>query len=102
LNISFISAPTQLELHNVNIYFSSPTFDKITKDQRANFETKLSAIGGTMGLFTGFSILSGVEIFYFLFKIFFQRLKGNKTKNKQLKTENDETDETDETDEHQC
>ena len=29
---------------------------------------KLSAIGGTMGLLTGFSIISGVEIIYFVFK----------------------------------
>ena len=29
----------------------------------------LSAIGGTMGLLTGFSIISGVEIIYFATKI---------------------------------
>ena len=28
----------------------------------------LSAIGGTMGLLTGFSIISGVEILYFVVK----------------------------------
>ena len=28
----------------------------------------LSAIGGTMGLLTGFSIISGVEILYFVIK----------------------------------
>ena len=28
----------------------------------------LSAIGGTMGLLTGFSIISGVEIVYFLIR----------------------------------
>ena len=67
-----------MELYYVNIYFSSPTFDEISKDQRANFETKLSAIGGTMGLFTGFSILSGVEIVYFVIKIFCSRIKRSK------------------------
>ena len=30
----------------------------------------LSAIGGTMGLLTGFSIISAVEIVYFAVKIF--------------------------------
>ena len=30
---------------------------------------KLSAIGGTMGLLTGFSLISGVEILYFMVKI---------------------------------
>ena len=32
---------------------------------------QLGLIGGTMGLFTGFSILSGIEILYFAVKIFF-------------------------------
>ena len=31
----------------------------------------LSAIGGTMGLLTGFSIISGVEILYFVGKNIF-------------------------------
>ena len=30
---------------------------------------KLSAVGGTMGLLTGFSIISAVEIIYFAAKI---------------------------------
>ena len=33
-------------------------------------EAALGLIGGTMGLFTGFSILSGVEIIYYLAKFF--------------------------------
>ena len=31
-------------------------------------EAQLGLIGGTMGLLTGFSILSGVEIIYYLFR----------------------------------
>ena len=61
--------PKKAKLYWVRIYFDTPTFDRITKDEKANFETKLSAIGGTMGLLTGFSIISGVEILYFGFKI---------------------------------
>ena len=38
-------------------------------DRAAKFSDVLSAIGGTMGLLTGFSIISGVEIFYFAVKI---------------------------------
>ena len=33
-------------------------------------ESALGLIGGTMGLLTGFSILSGVEIVYYVFKFF--------------------------------
>ena len=53
----------------VRIYFDTPTFDRITKDRAAKFVDMLSAIGGTMGLLTGFSIISGVEILYFVAKI---------------------------------
>ena len=39
-------------------------------------EAQLGLIGGTMGLLTGFSILSGVEIVYFLFRFFKFPLKS--------------------------
>ena len=55
----------------IKIHFDSPVFEKITKDRAAKFVDQLSAIGGTMGLLTGFSIISGVEIVYFAFKIAF-------------------------------
>ena len=60
---------SELKLRYVRIYFYATTFDRITKDRAAKFVDMLSAIGGTMGLLTGFSIISGVEIVYFLFKI---------------------------------
>ena len=52
-------------LRFVKIRFDAPVFDKVTKDRAAKFVDQLSAIGGTMGLLTGFSIISGVEILYF-------------------------------------
>ena len=55
----------------VRIYFDTPTFDRITKDRAAKFVDMLSAVGGTMGLLTGFSIISGVEIIYFAGKFIF-------------------------------
>ena len=57
------------DLRFVRIYFDTPAFNKITKDRAAKFVDQLSAIGGTMGLLTGFSIISGVEIVYFALKI---------------------------------
>ena len=42
----------------------------------------LSAIGGTMGLLTGFSIISGVEIIYFIVKMVFHYIAKNLKKNK--------------------
>ena len=66
-------------LRFVRIYFHTPTFDKITKDRAAKFVDMLSAIGGTMGLLTGFSIISAVEILYFAAKISMNILKTHKT-----------------------
>ena len=62
----------------VKIHFVSPVFDRITKDKAEKFSDVLSAIGGTMGLLTGFSIISGVEIVYFAFKLvkhFFKKIR---------------------------
>ena len=58
----------ELNMKFVRIYFDVTTFDKITKDRAAKFVDMLSAIGGTMGLLTGFSIISGVEILFFAFR----------------------------------
>ena len=51
------------------IHFDAPVFDKVIKDRAAKLEDQLSAIGGTMGLLTGFSFISAMEIAYFVFKI---------------------------------
>ena len=62
----------------MRIYFDTPTFDKITKDRSAKPVEMLSAIGGTMGLLTGFSIISGVEILYFGMRIIFEMFSNEK------------------------
>ena len=62
-------------LRFVRIYFDTPTFDRVEKDRAAKFVDMLSAIGGTMGLLTGFSIISGVEILYFAGKIVINVIK---------------------------
>ena len=53
----------------MEIYFDTATFDDIERDKKIKTEAQLSLIGGTMGLLTGFSIISGVEIVFFLFKL---------------------------------
>ena len=63
----------------MKIKFDTSTFDRVTKDQAAKFVDILSAIGGTMGLLTGFSIISGVEILYFAAKIIINYLRKLKT-----------------------
>ena len=68
-----------VNLRYVRIYFDATTFDKIYKDSAAKGVDMLSAIGGTMGLFTGFSIISGIEILYFAVKMILNT-KGMKIK----------------------
>ena len=73
-----LDPPIETRLKYVRIYFDTPTFDRITKDRAAKFVDMLSAIGGTMGLLTGFSIISAVEILYFAAKAVFNILQLTK------------------------
>ena len=59
----------------VEIYFDTATFDDIERDKKIKTEAQLSLIGGTMGLFSGFSIISGIEIVFFLFRLI-KRING--------------------------
>ena len=70
----------------VNIYFDSSTMNEISYDMRTNFEMKLSTIGGTMGLFTGFSVLSAVEILYHLGKGIISLYQRNILRKNRFKT----------------
>ena len=56
-------------LQLVQIYFDTATYDEVERDKKIKTEAQLSLIGGTMGLLTGFSIISGVEIIFFLFRL---------------------------------
>ena len=60
------------------IYFDTASFDEIERDQKMKFETQLSLIGGTMGLLTGFSIISGVEIVCFVAPLILSSVTGNR------------------------
>ena len=75
-------------MQHVYIFFDTATFDEIERDVKVKIlsemtmracitqvellkvtlEAQLGLIGGTMGLLTGFSILSGVEIIYYVIR----------------------------------
>ena len=78
----------KIEWKYVRIYFDANTLDIVTKDRAAKFVDIISALGGTLGLFTGFSIMSAFEIVYFGIKIILEiiRKKINKDKVKVLKS----------------
>ena len=73
----------------VQIFFASATYDEVKRvvvlymfvfmyfhlhlpqvnhDVKVTFEAAVGLIGGTMGLFTGFSVLSGIETIFFVAK----------------------------------
>ena len=52
----------------VQIYFDTVTFDKIEREKKIKVEAQLSLVGGSMGLLTGFSIISAIEVIFFLFR----------------------------------
>ena len=56
----------------------------IKKDRAAKFVDMMSAIGGTMGLLTGFSIISAVEIIYFATKFGWSVFQKKKNQNDKI------------------
>ena len=63
-------------LELVHIFFDTASYDEIERDKKIKFEGQLSLVGGTMGLLTGFSIISGVEILYFVTKFLVRSIKS--------------------------
>ena len=75
---AFVNYPEELKGYEwkdsykvIGIYIDTPAYDEVTVDVAATFTDKLSAVGGTLGLLTGFSLISGVEILFFLTKFLF-------------------------------
>ena len=77
-NIINIFSSSIMLLSLSRIYFDTPTFDRIINDQAAKFVDILSTIGGTMGLLTGFSIISGIEIIFFAVEMILALMKKYK------------------------
>jgi hypothetical protein len=53
----------------LTFYFDDNFILTITRDAKTNFEAKVALIGGTLGLFTGFSFVSLYEMFYLIYKV---------------------------------
>ena len=58
------------DIYFIEIFFDTSTYEKVEQDKKMTLEAQLGLIGGTMGLLTGFSILSGVEILYYAIRFF--------------------------------
>ena len=65
-----LASSNEEEIYFIEIYFDTSTYDVVEQDKKMTLEAQLGLIGGTMGLLTGFSILSGVEILYYAIRFF--------------------------------
>ena len=79
-SFNFLVLERNVELKYLRIYFEAEPFDKITKDTSAKFTDMLAAVGGTMGLLTGFSIISAVEFLFFGLQIILNQIKRKQGK----------------------
>ena len=92
MNSEDFLASRQKNLFKVAVYYQAEqnVVTRITKAARMSVSDKLSWIGGMCGLFTGFSVISGFEILYWLiFKILFHK-KGSKVDIEEVKVCNGE------------
>ena len=76
----FLEYSLRQKLRYIKIHFTSNIFDIVTKERAATFVDMISEIGGTMGLLTGFSIITAVEIVYFATKIIVEIFSVSLTK----------------------
>ncbi len=53
----------------IQVYPAKKTTLRIVRTATVTFIDMLSNIGGTLGLFCGFSILSGIELIYWMAKV---------------------------------
>ena len=51
------------------VRLEGPTFMTVKRSLRVTFADKLGSIGGTLGLFSGFSLLAIMELIHWIFKI---------------------------------
>ena len=69
LHLKYLDFRYNTKLRWVRIFFDTASFDLITKDEKAPFDVRLSSVGGTLGLLTGFSLISAMEILFFSSKL---------------------------------
>ena len=65
-------------ISRVNVYIKDPYVQKIARGVKTTYSSFFSNIGGLMGLFQGFSVISLVEIFYFIFQFIKGKLSDMK------------------------
>ena len=66
--VQLLKRYTKENIARVNVYMKDPYVQKIARGVKITYSSFFSNIGGLMGLFQGFSLISLVEIIFFLFQ----------------------------------
>lgn len=74
----YCSEMTNTDLAFVTIEVSGSTVERTFRDLQFSFTDKVSALGGTIGLFTGMSLLSVIEILFWINRMMILPLKQKK------------------------
>ena len=53
----------------ITVKLEGPTFRKYRRSMRVSFTDKLGSIGGTLGLFSGFSLMAIIELIHWICKV---------------------------------
>ena len=61
---------TTNDLAVLDIRLEGPTYMTLKRSLKVTFADKLGSIGGTLGLFSGFSLLAIMELIHWIFRIF--------------------------------
>ena len=67
----------------LNFFFDTPIITQIGLEMRVSMFDKLSAIGGTLGLYTGISIITIVETIWWLIRFIIYGVRRKKYKKSQ-------------------
>ena len=62
----------------ITVKLEGPTFRKYRRSMRVSFTDKLGSIGGTLGLFSGFSLMAIVELIHWICKVSYSVLLRNR------------------------
>ena len=79
----FIQFNSTQDIAILNIFFDTPYLIHVSLETRISIYDQISAIGGTLGLFTGISVITLAEVIYwivrFLTKAFWSTNENQKT-----------------------
>ena len=73
-------------LAKVTIFLEDSSAERIIREVKLSYSSLIASVGGLLGLFLGFSVISGIEVIYVTMQGLIQSLKGTLFKRKYQST----------------